>query len=218
MPFQQKQKPTRAGTSLLEVVVSTLMVGVVLVAAMKTVGSVSRVAIESGTALDGQIVAGEMIAEVLAMPYHDPELANADLNFGIESDEPSPAPNRLAFDDLDDYDGWVEGSALATRAGAARMDTAGWGRQVEVEKLSPDDPTSTLADNAVDQGVRRVTVRATSPTGEVTTLQAIRSVVGAIEQSPAADSTIVTGVLINLTTGTAAVSDATPLINHASGP
>ena len=214
--WDQTRSPQR-GNTLIEVTVSLLLVGVVLVAALRTTGGVAKATLAASTQLDAQLMAGELMAEMLAMPYFDPQAADENELFGIEAGEPSPV-NRAGFDDLDDYNGWVEGSALQTRDGAARMDTAGWGRSATVEKVDASNPTAPLGNAAIDQGVRRITVTVTSPIGDTTTLQSIRALHGAMEQPPAVDTTFVTGVIVELTTGTTAVTDATAILNHASGP
>ncbi|MEN1681096.1 MAG: hypothetical protein AAGJ46_16030 [Planctomycetota bacterium] len=214
----QKPTPARQGTSLVEVSISTLLVGVVLVAALNCSGIAVKCTKVATEELSGEVYAYEMLAEIAAAAYHDPEAANANEDWGIEPDEPDPPTNRLAFDDVDDYDGWTEGSALAWRNGAARMDTAGWSRGVTVEKVSPTDVNQERADNSYDLGVRRVRVTVTSPTGEITRRFAYFSASGAMEQTPGADTTFITGVLIELQASGATSSGGTAVLNHATGP
>ncbi len=216
--MSRKRSTACLGSSLVEVVVSTLLVGLVLVTALDGVGSAVRTTRALSDQLDGHAYAAELMAEILSKPYTDPEEGDANATFGIESDEPSPATNRLALDDIDDFNGWTEGSALATREGAARMDTAGWGRAVEVVKLNHNNATSVIGDSASDKGVRRITVTVTSPTGQVTTLQTIRAAAGAMEQQPAGDTTYVTGVEIQLQTTNQSVTATGSLLNHATAP
>ncbi|MEM6798853.1 MAG: hypothetical protein AAF589_05005 [Planctomycetota bacterium] len=211
-------RTSRTGTSLIEVAVSTLLIGIVLVAALDSTGSAVRTTTALSQDLSGETYAAELLEEIMAMPYYDPEAAGPDENFGIEADEPSSPVNRLSFDDIDDYDGWTEGAALAWRSGAARMDTAGWGRVVAVGKIGNDDPTTLLGDNAIDSGARRITVTVTSPSGEVSTLQALRSLGGAMQQAPLSDTTYVTGVLLDISATGGAVSEAVSVLNHASAP
>ncbi|MEM9186702.1 MAG: hypothetical protein AAGB00_09430 [Planctomycetota bacterium] len=212
------QHAPRSGLSLIEVAISSLLVGLVLVAALNTAGGAAQASRVNDTLMGGRVYALEMLAEVMAAAYHDPESGNAQQNFGIEADEPNPPPNRLAFDDVDDYDGWIEPSALAWRNGAARLDTANWQRSVEVEKTSRHDPTHVRGDNAYDRGARLITVTVVSPDGEATTLKAIRTAGGALEQPPAIDMLCVAGVVVEVQTATASASDAAAIMNHAGGP
>ncbi|MEM8865197.1 MAG: prepilin-type N-terminal cleavage/methylation domain-containing protein [Planctomycetota bacterium] len=211
-------RPQRSGMSLIEVVVSTMLVAVVLVGALNTAGNAIQTSVAASTQLEGHTYAAEMLAEIMAMPYCDPEENDPDGTFGIESDEDTSPANRLLFDDLDDYDDWTEPSALAWRDGAARLDTAGWGRSVTVVKLQKRKVTDTHDDGHNDDDTRLITVEVTSPDGQTTTLQGIRSVAGAVEQEPPLSGVYVTGVLLEIATNEVATSDGVSLLNHASAP
>ncbi|MEM6330612.1 MAG: hypothetical protein AAF790_10225 [Planctomycetota bacterium] len=195
-----------------------MLIGLVLVAALNSAGMAVRTANQLSARGPAGAYAAELLEEVLAMPYHDPQSTGPDDYFGIEPGEPSSPVNRLAFDDVDDYDGWSEPSALTWRDGAARLDTAGWGRSVEVVKISLGNASTTLTDGATDTGARRVTVTVTSPTGETTSLSACRSLGGALQQAPAVDTNCVTAVMIDLTSSAGNVSQAVSILNHAAAP
>ncbi len=205
------------GTSMIEVIISTLLIGLVMVGALDVVGGALLTARLGSEQIDGRMLAASLMAEILAMPYEDAD-GTAPVDFGIESDEPLSPANRAMFDDLDDYRNWTE-TPPTKNDGSALVGASGWTRSVEIKKLEENDPTQSRNDNASDKGSRRVTVTATSPGGETTLLQAIRCKVGAMEQSPAVDATYVTQVGITLDAGGTPIIDVgTRLINHATGP
>lgn len=206
------------GTTYVEMTVCTLLVGLVLVAALDSAGSAARTTLGVSQEQQVQQYAARLMAEVLSVSYFDPEADDENENFGIESDEADPPSNRLAFDDIDDFDDWAESSALQARDGAADTNTSGWSRTVNVKKLAAASPYNQLADTAIDQGARLITVTVTAPSGVSSTLQAIRAIDGAMEQSGALDTTFVTGVGLQLTTTSAETRQRSAINNHASGP
>lgn len=208
----------RAGTTFVELAICTLLVGVVLVASLDTAGSAARSAVGLKSQNRVQLYTAKLMSEIMAAPYYDPEAADVDENFGIESGENSSPPNRLGFDDMDDYDDWTESSALQDRDGAANANSTGWSRTVDIVKLSAMSPQTALANNALDQGARRITVTVTSPSGDTTSLQAIRSLDGAVEQPLGVDATLVTGVRMRLSTTNIDTNQRSAINNHASGP
>ena len=206
----------RRGNSMMEVVISTLLISVVLIGALKSVGGAARTVRAGSEKIDGQTLAFDLMAEIVALPYIDPNASTP--IFGIESDETSSPSNRSEFDDTDDYRNWTE-SPPANKSGTAIADTTGWTRSVAITKLSRGNPTNTRTDGESDQGSRRVTVTATSPSGEIATLQAIRTEMGALEKASGPTTTYVTKVRMELTAGGAStLTLGSNLINHATGP
>lgn len=205
----------RAGFSMLEVIISSMLIGVVMVAALDSAGSAMLAMRLKSERIDADTLAYSLMSEIMAMPYEDPDTA-VPINYGPETDEPASPTNRSTFDDTDDYDSWS--SAPELRDGTAIPGTTGWTRSVLVEKITWDDPTWTLGYGQADRGVRRVSVSVTNPDGVTTTLRSIRSKHGAIEQIPALDTDVVTTVTISLTAGDAASTTNTgSAANHASG-
>ena len=192
----------RNGITLAEVVVSTLLVGFVLVAAMKTVGSVQ---ISNNSAVDVQIgpaLAHDLISEVPEEP---------DGPIGTETGESTLT--RTDFDDVDDFDGW-NASSPEKPDGAPLGYGAGWQRQVAVMFVQPD----TLAGSGSGTGLKLITVTVTPPAGPATMIQALRSSLGMVERRPSLDSTFVTGAQIELQAsglGTDVITGTT-IKNHGS--
>jgi len=110
----------RSAFSLLEVVVSTFIVGILLVVAMQTAGSVASGQLRSAEQGRARLLAAELMGEVFQQGYREP--LDAAL-FGPEPGE-SASGTRTDFDDVDDYHGWTasppvdkQGNELTGRAG-----------------------------------------------------------------------------------------------------
>src|SRR5436190_19510312 len=98
-PMNPTKSRRRLGMTLAEVVISTLIVSVLMLAALSSVGTAAITYRTSAAQADGADVAGELLAEILAMPYADPQSpTNA---IGLDSGE-SSATNRTTLDDVDD--------------------------------------------------------------------------------------------------------------------
>ncbi len=139
----------RKGFSLAESLISIVIVGTLMVAALNTVGAtttgrsqVSRKAMAHG-------IGQAMLSEIMALPYEDPDQTPT---FGLEPAENSA--NRLGFDDVDDYDDWNR-VALEKRNGDPLLGMANWSRKVLVDWVSPADLATTSV-SATD--VKRITV------------------------------------------------------------
>ena len=91
----------------------------------------------------------------------------------------------------------------------------GWTREVTIECLDPSDPQTTTP---LDQGLKRIHVRVTSPESEQTELWAVRSAEGTLEQSlGAGDTTIVSwvGCRFQVSAANDPLIGGANLVNHA---
>ncbi len=139
-----------AGWSLVEVVVASLIAGMMLAGAMLTLSAALRSALSAGRTAQAVALAKDLMEEILQANYRDPD---GNPIWGIE--EPS-ADNRSAFDDVDDYAGWAESPPQA-RDGTPLEGLSGWQREVGVANVDPNDLATTLA-TGDDRGVRRIQV------------------------------------------------------------
>jgi Tfp pilus assembly protein PilV len=138
----------RRGFSHVEVLVSTLIVGLMLVSATNLLGGVVRSRAVSGNTTRAVLLAQEMMCEIANVAYAE---ASTPL-FGPEAAENTG--NRSLFDDVDDYNGWTE-SPLKTRENATIANTSGWTRSITVAWVDPAAPSTTVGS---DQGVKRITI------------------------------------------------------------
>lgn len=145
-----RPRPARPALSLVEVVICVAITGGLLAASLSGVGALARaraVADERDTA---GLLAGEMIAELTARAYEDPDSASR--VFGPEAGE-TAGPGRTLFDDVDDYHGLQE-TDITYRDGSDRG-VPGWFRTVEIAwawSFSPDQ------DAGFDTRLKRCTV------------------------------------------------------------
>lgn len=138
------------GLSLIEVVASSMIVGMLAVATLNSLGAATRSADSIGNRAIAAGLADELLSEILQQPYRDPDGAAV---FGIESGE--AASPRAAFDDVDDYHGWTA-SPPQYRDGTTIPDRPNWRQRVAVTWLVPSNLTQS---SGSDQGVKRIRVQ-----------------------------------------------------------
>jgi hypothetical protein len=141
---------SRPALTLVEVVVSTLIVGLMTVAALDGLGAATRSSEWSGNQAIAQGLADDLMAEVLVAAYSDP---NGSAVFGLETGEAAP---RVNFDDVDDFNGWNEKPPKAAD-GSTMSDRADWRHRVTVQRVVPTNPTQATS-GSTDQGAKRVCV------------------------------------------------------------
>jgi len=141
----------RTGLTLVEVVMSTLIVGVMTVAALNALGAATRSSTTAGDRAIALGLADDLMAEILRAAYSDPDETP---EFGPENSE--GAGPRTAFDDVDDFHNWNQ-KPPQTSDGTALADRDDWRRRVTVTYVEPGDPTQLTTGN-VDEGAKRIQV------------------------------------------------------------
>jgi hypothetical protein len=140
---------SRTGLSQVEVAISTVIVGVLMVASFTTVAASRRSQVAESTRVRGLALAEAMMAEMMQLPMREPA---CDCGFGLESGE--SLSNRTTLDDVDDYNASIESPPIA-RGGTALDGSIGLSRSVLVELVQSNDWNSTTA---TFDGVYRITV------------------------------------------------------------
>jgi hypothetical protein len=199
---------SRRGLSQIEVVVSSLIVGVVLVGALNVLGGATRTNRVAAEQLDAPGLAHQLMGEILALPYEDPEEPGG--NIGKESGE--SGGDRVDYDDVDDYHGWNM-DPPQYKDGTPVPGAIGWERVVLVKYFDP----STGSTGLTDTGVKLITVQVDSPSGDQLQLNTLRSQWGSLQQAPAVDTTTVTSLDAQLQIGSTSdpVYASIHLKNHA---
>ncbi len=153
------------GFTLVEAVISIVLVGVLLVAAINTLGAtaVSKRSIEHQAL--GYTLASDLMAEILNQAYEEP---NDTPEFGRESSE--SGGDRTDWDDVDDYDGW-SATPPETKDEEPLDGYDQWTRSVEVAFVNP----TSLNDLGGNTGVKRITVTASFKGVPAAELVAIRT-------------------------------------------
>lgn len=139
------------GLTLIEVVASTMIVGLMTVAALNGLGAATRSAASIGNRAIALGLVDDLMAEILPLPYSDP---NDSPSFGPEGAE-SAGP-RSAFDDIDDFHGWNQ-SPPKNRDGAIIPNRTDWRHRVQIVRVSPINPAAATSGGA-DDGAKRIHV------------------------------------------------------------
>jgi type II secretory pathway pseudopilin PulG len=163
---RRRRVKDRKGMSIVEAAVASAIVGVLLVAALRTVGSSVATQAQTAQRMSAQFLAEGMLSEATQKSYQDPDSAP---RFGYESGE-SPSL-KTTFDDVDDYDAWQE-SPPQNQDGTPMTGFDGWERQVTVEWIQAADVTQTAGS---ESGAKRVTVAVKFGGKVVTTQVAVRT-------------------------------------------
>lgn len=127
-----KLKTAQAFT-LVEVVLTILLVGVGLVASMRALPVILQVSQATRQHLVAQRLATELLAEIALLPHEDPD---GNVKFGIEDDE--TGTTRADFDDIDDYDEW-KASPPQRKDGQPEPGCTGYTRSVLVRSVKIDN-------------------------------------------------------------------------------
>lgn len=133
----------RRGLTLVEAVISTVIVGGVLVAALTSVATSRKIRARAADRARAQALAIDLMSEVLQQNYQSPAGAPA-----------AGAAARSAWTDVGSYNGLTD-SPPQTKAGTPIVDCAGWSRTVAVDWI---DPQTLTTSSTINTGIRRVTV------------------------------------------------------------
>lgn len=153
--------------TIVEAVISTVIVAVMFVAALHTVGASKLTQHKVATISRGRLLAEAMMSEILQQKYEEPDETAA---FGRETGE--SATSREAYDDVDDYNGWSAGPPVA-KDGSALVNSTGWRRSVTVERIDPVNPAEV---KTTETGAKRITVTVAYRDVPQATLVAIKTV------------------------------------------
>lgn len=154
--------------SMIEVALSTVIIGVVLLSAMNMVGAAGTSMSSMANRATGTLLAEQLMAEILEQAYEDPSLGPG--SFGVEAGE-AVAGDRSLYDDVDDYYEW-SASPPQNKDGSLITDRSNWRRSVAVDYVNPTDLTQTLESNS---GVKRVTVMVSFNSVLVSKMVALRA-------------------------------------------
>lgn len=160
-------RPVRRALTLVEAVVSIAIIGVMLVAALNTVGASQTTQKKMGDRNRAMLLAQDLMSEIFQQSYIEPD--EPDGLIGPEAEENSL--KRDLFDDVDDYDGW-SASPPEQKDGTALSDFDGWRRSVAVDWVNP---ANAAEEQGADTGVKRITVSVTFDDLPLATLVALRT-------------------------------------------
>jgi type II secretory pathway pseudopilin PulG len=140
---------SRRAFTIVEAVISTIIVAVMFVAALNTVGASRLTQHRAALISRGQLLAESLMSEILRQSYQEP--SDTPL-FGREAGE--LATSRANYDDVDDYHGWAA-TPPQTKEGTIVANAMGWKQTVKVEWVDPAHPQQV---KATESGAKRITV------------------------------------------------------------
>jgi prepilin-type N-terminal cleavage/methylation domain-containing protein len=158
---------TRRGMTMVEVTISSVIVAVLFVAALRTVAAARQGQKILSDRARAEQLAVDLVNEILAQSYMTTDAVDV---FGLEPGK--SGANRSQFTDVDDYNNWSE-SPLQDRNGNALSGTTGWTRSASVAWA---DATTWAPTAQANTGLKLITVTVSRKGAKLTTLKAYRSV------------------------------------------
>ena len=151
---------------MVETVMSVLLVGVLMVAAMNTLGASATAKFKNAKRNQAVLMAEDLMAEILRQNYEEPD---DPVQFGRELLE--SGGNRVDWDDVDDYDNW-DSSPPEYKDGTAIPDLDSWERKGQVKWVNPINLASV---SGSETGVKRMVVSVEHNGVPIFTLTAYRA-------------------------------------------
>ncbi len=151
--------------TLVESVISTVIVAVMFVAALNTVGASRLTQHRAALTSRGWLFAELLLSEIVEQNYKDP---GASPVFGPETGESTTT--RADFDDVDDYSGWSK--QPEAKDGTALPNSTGWTQTVTVQWIDRLNPSQV---QLVESNAKRITVTTSYNNTPQITLVAIRT-------------------------------------------
>lgn len=179
------------GFTLVEAVISIVIMGVLMAAALNGIGYAARDRRGQADMRRGRALISAMAREIMAQRYAEPN--------GVVS-TPAGGGSRTDFNSIRDYAGLTERPPLE-RDGRAVPGATGWTRTVTIEGVDIDVATMGLtAARPLNAVMASAVITATSPTGKTYQTRVYRSAWGAADvTTPAAGLAI--GLNVKLTSG-----------------
>lgn len=150
------------------------IVGGLLVASVNTVGAMRSAEVDGRARTRGQLLARELMSEILTKGYVDPELPTVNIaNLAAVVYLPGKDVGevfRLDFDDVDDYVGWTR-QPPENRDGSAIAGTTDYRRSVTVKWVD----AITRGVRMTETGLKQIAVTVTYGGDEVATATAYKS-------------------------------------------
>lgn len=143
-------KPSRRGINMVEVAISSVIVGVMLVASLRVVGQSFLTQRLNADRATGQFLADALLNEALQYSYMEPGAASS----GITRESGELANNRSNYDDVDDFNAYNE-SPPKTKSNSELIGFEKWARNVSVRWVNHADLTQV---SSSESGVKRVVV------------------------------------------------------------
>lgn len=164
--FCPGQGPAGRGFSLVEAVISIVIVAGLFVVALNTLGASRTSRAATTQRSSALLLAQDLMAEILQRPYADPDQTPA---VGLETGESTG--DRTRFDDVDDYLGWSASPPQYPDGTKIPWATA-YKREVDGIWVNPKDLAQT---SVTETGAKRIDVTVSFRDRKLITLHAVRT-------------------------------------------
>lgn len=188
--FTGTQRKQRRAFSLVEALLATVIVAILVVAALGTFGAIAKSRFIRAERQQAFALASQFMAEILQARF-----ASGSNNAGQDGGE-TPG-NTRQFDDVDDYNGFSS-LVLRNRDGNKLTGLDDWRVSTTVTYVDPLDPAVASVSAT---SLKRIAVTVRSPRGASVTVYGLRSSGGLYEQSPISDTTLVTWAGLQMKVG-----------------
>jgi type II secretory pathway pseudopilin PulG len=160
------RRNARRALTIVEAVIASGVVGVMLVAALGTVGATKTTEYRAADRLRAAMLAQSLMSEIVQQPYKDPGLLPL---FGHELGESTTT--RADCNDVDDYNGWNV-SPPQYKDGTVIPNMVNWRTTVTVDWVSPADLNQV---RILESGVKKITVKVSHNGATLATLVCVRT-------------------------------------------
>lgn len=160
-------QPRGRGFTLIESIISILVVGVMFVASMSVLSQSRLSRFIAADGMQGQLLAEALMSEILQQSYQEPVDPFSSLGLDVGED---PLV-RAMWDDVDDYEGWTA-SPPQDKYGVAMTGLNGWTRTVEVGYVNPNNLITQIGANT---GIKIIVVVVLHNERQVAKLYSIRT-------------------------------------------
>ena len=198
-------KSLKTGLTLVEAVLSVMIVSVLMVSALQVMGSTVRTSLVQKDRSPAMALAQALMSEILQKKFNDPD--------GSSITGPEDGETRATFDDIDDYNGYSEapprdaGDALIMAP--VTVDESPWKRSVAVTYINNTD----LSDESANTGLLKIAVTVTSPLGQRTILTALRCSESPFERRVGSPTTYIAQTSFTVQVGTTEGAKITTSVN-----
>jgi MSHA pilin protein MshD len=180
--------------TLIEAVLSIVVVGIMATAALATLGASARAQLVQNDRAKALALASRFLSEIVQQRFAEPA---GIVQFGREAGEDTSV--RALWDDVDDYHG-LNISPPTDATGVALSGYTKWRVTVTIDFVDP----ATLASNGETDngaGLKRITVTVLDPRERQTVLVSLRSSVGLYERLPTTAMTYINWIGIDMQAG-----------------
>lgn len=196
---------SRAGGTLVEVMISILIVGVVIVPAVgvftRTASNYNKQAIKDRAFL----LASDLISEIVQQNFTDPE--TGEQTFGPEE------ASRASFDDVDDYNGFSESPPVSMND-SQLADSDLFTRTVGVEYVVLNSGAMEQTSGNSLSNAKLITVNVQGPGEVYSKLTALRTSNGTYEIKPINETVELQKVDLEVKSGSQTVTSSVDVVNQ----